>query len=322
MSTQFDLSEFLNEELPKIDADFSENSLHLNRRPYHAACLFVEEYIVEIEGDDKENYQQKSWFKKIYQMIREWYADRYGEALYAENRTSKVILSIVMIYDTPFELNIPKYIRGDSDENEKFWISTPYEVLPDEEVLNWVQEPPNFEQMDERLLGEVTESICHKSTHLRTIRMRCINATFVNDSMEDLLESVPIHIEYSAGNILSEDPIQLGQAYWDIQMATEKVLKSLIYQFDTEPPHTHNLKTLLDALINVHEIHIESSFVDNFPGHREIINLRYSRNNDLIEVVSQFDEAIIFIYECVHLIDQRINLEKAKFHLQLPPWME
>ena len=76
-----DLANFLEYQLPIFDELLAEEQMPLHQRPFAATIQFVTYCIVEIEGDDKNNFLEKAWFKSFYQLVSGWYSNRRSEEL-------------------------------------------------------------------------------------------------------------------------------------------------------------------------------------------------------------------------------------------------
>src|SRR4051794_30877389 len=64
-----------------IDEHLAELHVPIPDRVLQASLLFVQHNIQGIEGDSKEDFIGKGWFKAIFQTIRSWYEEKYGPAL-------------------------------------------------------------------------------------------------------------------------------------------------------------------------------------------------------------------------------------------------
>lgn len=87
-----------------FDEILADSQKPLSQRPFAAALYFVDYCIVDIKGDNKEKFLEKEWFKSIYKIIKQWYRDRYAEAMNLIREESA--LGIILIYKTPFQLNL------------------------------------------------------------------------------------------------------------------------------------------------------------------------------------------------------------------------
>jgi hypothetical protein len=70
---------------------------------------------------------EKPWFTFFYQQASEWYYRRHGDAVKgkSENHAS----SVVLIYGTPFEVQIPLSVDGGWKSATGRWFCWPDEVL-------------------------------------------------------------------------------------------------------------------------------------------------------------------------------------------------
>lgn len=71
---------FLTDLLPQLDEALAKAGKSVSERPMEAARFIVNELIVDIKGDTKDNFLQKSWFASIFLIAQDWFKKRYGNA--------------------------------------------------------------------------------------------------------------------------------------------------------------------------------------------------------------------------------------------------
>jgi hypothetical protein len=127
-----------------IDLKLSARNTAISQRPFCAVIEFVEDFIIEIKGDTKDDYHNKKWFKHLYNYSADWYRERYGSAFHS--KTKNDYKGVILIYHTPFEIRIPQTIVKKDDDGISKWITFPNEILPEEHVIDWIVTAPNFDK--------------------------------------------------------------------------------------------------------------------------------------------------------------------------------
>ena len=116
----------LRETLPWIDERFSKDRRAVPERPFAAARIIVDDFIVDIEGDTKDDYLTKPWFAGIYQPIYKWYEGRYGQAL-TRSRQAQT-RGLVPYFGTPLLFRLP-LVLNEPGLGGTTWVRFPKEVL-------------------------------------------------------------------------------------------------------------------------------------------------------------------------------------------------
>lgn len=92
-----------------------------------ATMNFVEYCTVKTENGSKENMLEKPWFTFFYQQASERYYRRHGDAV--KGKSENHAPSVVLIYGTPFEVQIPLSVDGGWKSATGRWFCWPDEVL-------------------------------------------------------------------------------------------------------------------------------------------------------------------------------------------------
>jgi len=311
------MSKWLEDQLPVIDEILSNDQIHLWQRPFLAACYFVEYCIIDIEGDDTENFLEKKWFKTIYKLTRKWYQDRYADAI--EKHKDDSALGVVLIYNTPFQLCIPIGIVQEKESNDKQWLCLPNSVLPEENVLDWITSQPNLNKMSKDELESLKNNISKISLLTRIIRVNLWSASLKNELCKISI-SIPAHIEKAINDILSLEDGRISTSFWEIHLSLEKSLKLLILQNGDWHKNEHNLKKLCKIVNN--RIGLECGIFDKFPESSEAIRQRYGEGNSFTvqEAVDNYISAMEVIANLSGLLKRKFVFRNARFLCQIPTW--
>ncbi len=275
------------EQLIVIDEVLSKRGTSLILRPFEAATLFVNECILEIEGDTKDNYWEKKWFSDIYQWTEEWYRERYGDAF--KNDRKENAKGITRVYGTPFALDIPLTLTEPEEPGKTVWLIFPIEIMPNETPVDWLMPKPKLQQLSEQQLTRLTKEIEFVATSLRSINVNLMTAEYPLYSLQMLGGGITAHLKKAVIDILTGKPEQISIAFWEIHLAIEKSIKLLLKQTGESPPNTHNLNKLrkmADSIADSSEL--RDSF-EQCPSDKEAIKYRYGENDNVsAEKVIQF----------------------------------
>ena len=315
-----DLAAFFEDQLPIFDQILAGQQMPLRQRPLAATVKFVTYCIVKIEGDDKENFIEKPWFKSVYQLISEWYARRYGDAI--KHRRDNSSNGVVLIYDTPFRISIPFSIPGKRESATKRWLCFPTEVLSEENVFDWFASAPNFKKMPSAELSFVERDVRTVAAATRTIRVNLMTATLHPDAMNKLAGGVTAHIEKSVSDILSLDEGRIANSFWETHLAVEKSLKLLIRQHGTVPPKIHDLEMLCKIANGIDDVSIDSRLLKNLPLHREAIRRRYGDGDPVTvkQAILNYGDTLTVLKSFTEALSRQFVMKNAKFLIRALPW--
>lgn len=316
------MKSIVREQLVIIDEILSKREKPLTLRPLEAAIIFVNEVIVEIKGEDKNDFHEKKWFAEIYKWTDEWYQERYGEAIKnSHDNTSK---GIAIVYGTPFSLIVPMTLSEPEEPGKTSWLIFPNSIFPEEKILDWLQPKPNLEQLTEQQLATLKEEIEYVGVCLRSIRINIMSAEYVNASLQMLGGSISAHFEKSVQDILSGKREQLTVSFWEMHLAIEKAIKLFLKQNKLACPKTHDLirlREISNQKIETDELNYSFSIC---PTEKDSIKYRYGEMQDVSveKAYILYKEALKIVAFYTKALYRKITMENARFLLQLPPWQK
>lgn len=314
------MQKMVRDQLVIIDEILAKRGSELIMRPLEAAIFFVEECIVEIKGDTKEDFAEKKWFADIYRWTYGWYRERYGDAL--NDRKREYGKGIVRVYGTPFALNVPLTVTEDEDPGNTVWLIFPDSLMPDEIPTDWLHPKPNLEHLSLEDSKTLEQEIEFVTTSIRSIERSLSTADYPAPSSQMLGGSIAAHVETAVQGILSGKREQVSVGLWELHLAMEKALKLFLSQKSGTPPKTHDL----GQLRKLAEPHAESTILDSSfrdcPTATEAISYRYGENKSVsVEAAIQTYYASLRIVRFyASALDKTIIMNNARFLLQKPPW--
>ena len=318
-SSENGIKEFIEYQLPIFDDILAESQKPLHERPFAAALYFVDYCIVNIKGDTKENFFEKEWFRSIYKLIKQWYQERYGTALKANN--DYTALGVVLIHKTPFQLNIPLSIAQEKEGNDKRWFCLPISIQDNENVFDWIENKPNLEKIPEADVAELKKNISEIATKHREIHVNLMSAS-LERSLHKISSTIPAHLDKAVRDILSLDGGRISTSYWEIHLAIEKAIKLIILQNERDHQNKHDLEKLCRIANNIRGIPLDCTVFSSFPPDNEAIKQRYGEGSSFTiqEAVNNYISAGSVISKLTKLLKRQFIMNNARFLIAIPPW--
>lgn len=313
------LKEFLAYQLPIFDDILAESQKPLSERPLAAAFYFVDYCVVETEGDAKENFLEKEWFKSVYKLIKQWYDERYGVA--QKTIKESIALGVFLIYKTPFELNIPLSIAQEWKGYDKRWFCIPISVQDNENVFDWIKKKPNIETMSGSDLENLKNIITDIATNNRTIHVNLMTAS-LEPVQYKISSTIPAHLDKAVRDILSLDRGRISTSYWEIHLAIEKTLKLIILQNKRDHQNKHNLDKLCRIANNIKGMALDCDKLAKFPSDNEAIQQRYGEGSSFTiqAAVENYIAACDVIASLTSAFKRKFIMKNARFLIAIPPW--
>lgn len=316
---QNSLKDFMEYQLPIFDDILAESQKPLSERPLAAAFYFVDYCIVEIKGDSKDKFLEKEWFRSIYKLIKQWYKERYSDALKITN--DYMALGVFLIYKTPFQLKIPLSIAQEQVGDDKRWFCLPNSVLDGENVIDWIENKPNTENMSGDDFEKLKKNINDIATNARSTHVNLMSAS-LEKNLHKISNTIQAHIDKAVRDILSLNVGKISTSYWEIHLAIEKAIKLIILQNGRDHQNKHNLDKLCKIANNIKGITLDRSIFSKFPSNDEAIKQRYGEGSyfTIQEAVNNFISANEVISKLTGLLKREFILDNARLLISIPPW--
>jgi hypothetical protein len=321
MNTNSDpFMEELQEHLLLIDKLLTRHRVPIQQRPLRAAVLFLHEGVLEIEGDTKDNFAQKSWFSNLYRDVERWYVERYGSAL--KQRTRDTMSSVVCIYGTPFSADVPLTLIERVPKEQAAWLCYSDTVAPDEPVLSWIAHAHNL-QTDPAEAAVVSDSLRETAGLLRSIHVHLITAEHPDPATSGLAQGISPHLEHGANDIVRFDNHGLSNAMWEIYFACEKAAKTLLRHHGITPPRKHDMPILHQLAVKQLGPDGLDKAVAKLPT-RSAISHRYAEipTPPLDDVLQTYQAALTIIESFSRRMRRKWRLNKARFKFRTAPWIK
>lgn len=311
--------EFLRETLPWIDEHLASSGTPVQNRPLIVACQIVDLFVIEIRGDTKENYFDKTWFAGIFKLIYKWYERRYGDTL-KKSRQAKAF-GIVTYFGTPYLLQVP-LVFTEPGENGTAWLHFPREVLPSEDSLGWIETPLPLDTMKPKHKQALRIAATRVASALRAINLDLNLADLTEERHRGLARSVIRHLEKAASDTVANDRENISLAIWDLQMACEKSIKVYLSQKKIEYPATHDLRKLQKLALDGADWPEARAAMPGMPSEKRVIAWRYAeiRPPTPKEVERIYNSALSLCGEYAKRLSRKLVLNNASIQLRRPPW--
>lgn len=321
--------ETISEHLAFIDHVLSLESVPLGSRPMRATVEFVERFLIEVRdgksGNKIDVMSEKEgasrWFFYIFKQVNKWYYKRYGNVISKSSREN--IKGLVLIWGAPFIINIPIVVTKPGLPGKTVKIYFLRSLQKDENPINWLRYPPNFNSMTETEFENVRNECREVSLALRSITNDLFGVYEDDAEFNGLLNNVWYYLESNATRALASGQAGNSTAiYWNIQMTCECAFKALLKQKIGSFPTTHDLLHLYDlALPYIDDL--DKEVLKNIPKHREMIKLRYGQSGD-INIIKYYAA-----YNCMLEVIRKVvksmvslSLKDAWFEMDIDPFQD
>lgn len=322
------LDDLLNSELEWIDDLLAKTEREIAHRPLEAGILFVKHFVQAVReggneeavnGEQPDQWLTKPWFKKLMQTIDAWYRQKYGPAM--KGRETPRFRSITVIYQTPFELVIPKTMTRPDKPGESVWLVFPVDIQPEEQVLEYIIDPPNLETMSLREKHRTEYAIGRIARTVRQIHHNLQSAERTYLEIDALLIAVQVHLDKAVNDLLDHQQRAVGSALYEMYMAVEKALKVVRIQVRGIAEHTHDLEKLL---LDAKEVRpsLIAAIPTDMPSEKDANKFRYGKNphKSVLDCVRLYYRILAFLVPVTDTLERRIRFENAQFKIGRLPW--
>lgn len=320
VSSGFD--NFLLQTLPDVDESLAKQGFALSQRPLRASLIIVNHCILEIEGDTKEDYWSKSWFKVIFSAVEKWYEKRYGNAL--QHQKSDKVVTVVSIFGTPFRADVPLVVKEPPLPDKTFWLCFPISVAESEDHMSWIVDPPNFDISTAVERDAASSALIETAMRLRSTHVNLMTTDHPAESIRALAEAIVPHLERSALDIASQELNRRPMALWELNFACEKVIKTFLRHQCIAPKRTHDVRRLHAQAVGYLGPTEIDSLIDQFPSELVAVKHRYGElpAPPLEDLLSIYRTALVIASGYSQKLTRKFTFNNARFQLKMPPWLE
>ena len=313
--------EAIAERLVLIDEYLSATEIPVPQRITQAAFMFVQDWIIDIEGDDKTDFALKPWFAVIYHHVKEWYRDHYGPA--TEGGGGSIASGVVLVRGMPVEVKVPLTRSTVETPGETAWLHFPVTIDEGEGPEDWLVNAPPLAKLDLRQRKKLAKKLKAVGTGLRCIRTNLMGIKPSDDTVNGLLKGILPEFESAAANILRQEASGRGAALWSLQMAMEKILKAFAQHKTGTFRHSHDLFVLYDD-VKDHGISAKRTLLNKMPREPQIMSDRYglAGTPSITEVMDAYDAALEFAGQASRSFGRDFSIGGARFLLKKPAWTE
>lgn len=302
-----------------IDEHLGELNVPIPDRVLQASLLFVQHNIQGIEGDSKDNFIGKGWFKAIFQTIRSWYEEKYGPAV---NKPKPRLIGACKMVGAIFRLEIPITLTRVETPGETAWLVFPVDLQPEEDPKRWFVVQPNFDSLDpivrERGLDEAVET----GRLLRTIHSELMTANRPDDTATELTGKTLTHIANAAEMLTDTHRPMFRLASWEAHQAVESALKLFSRQLTGGHLRHHDLQELFDR-VKARAPRVDHQLFNLIPSGRRIVEIRAGEgaNVDAEEGYRTYRAALALTAQISFCMPGLVRMQNAAFLLKKAPFI-
>lgn len=302
--------------LELFDTHLATTGREIVKRPLDVAFMLIDEQVISIKGIAQKDVIDTQHFRVLFQHVKKWYEEKYGQECLRSG--SSPLQGVVLIYRTPFLINIPLTVTTKNDQStDVLNVYFPKKISAEKDLLSMVLNPPAFATMPNKIkdltkykikkLGSRLRSIYH-NTMLADVDKRCMR----------MRDSIVAHLSNSARYIMAYDDNCVASAYWEIQLALEKSFKIFLYQRYGTFAKTHNLPDLYERCGGKLELGFGMNLMKFIPADKEIINYRYyGCNASIIDLMICYKCCLSMVEKISYLYKRTLGLgENTCFYVR------
>lgn len=316
---QNDLREHIDEHMPHIDELLAEQNIPINKRFFHAARLFVETAVLESSYKSNQELLESEVYREcILPLFSDWYFEKYGDL--AEGYNNDCYAGMAFVYGQPVSIKIPATTKEIVEEGKLIRMTFPDHLQDFEEIEDLIQPKFDFRRMGDEETKRLRDQIAKIVSLTRSINLDLNTANNPSQPSLDMIHGIWNHFEKAISDVLTLKSELASIACWEIHLAIEKSLKTLIHDKSGQVVHGHNLNKLIDILSR-HEKGVESSKLSSLPSDKDAIKLRYAEMiKSPVDAFDYYMIALEFVGDIVSRLERNLNINNASLTLKMAPW--
>lgn len=310
---------FLTDLLPQLDKALANAGKSVSERPMEAARFIVDEVIVDIKGDTKDNYMEKPWFALIFLSVQNWFKKRYGIAQVHPKRDAH---GVVKHFGALYLLRIPLTLSKPQGDGT-CWLTFAKDVLSEEDATGWILNGPSLDGLHPKQVVTLRREATKTATQIRGIANDLMTADVADDADRAMAASVLRHLDKAASDICAPSHESSSLAVWDLHMACEKVMKAYLTQERVAYPMTHDLRKLNRLAPAKHDWSAVKLTLGNFPSEARVMQWRYQEivAPSVEELWRFYGVALQVCSTYASRMSRKWTFNNFSVHLKKPPWL-
>ena len=150
-----------------------------------------------------------------------------------------------------------------------------------------------------------------------------MTADLESDSIRSMTKTISSHLQKAAKDILEASSSSVCTAFWEIQMAVEKVLKAYIFQQGTTPPQTHDLVELLEIASMGNNLSAKIGLLRRLPQPKVVLALRYAPyvGFGIKEAMASYRIGLDLVAYFSAQLKRKITMNSTSVLIKRPPWL-
>lgn len=302
-----------------IDEHLSERRVPIPDRVLQAALIFVENNIVDIRGDSKDDFIQKEWFQFIFRTIRGWYENKYGAAL---NRLDQFLIGACEIAGAFFQIRVPRILRRVEKPGETVWVVFPIDLQPEEDPRKWFVAPPNFDALDASVGNAALKTSEMTGKILRSIHCDLMMAERPDDISSALASKIQAHVRLAAEHLTDVSNQIFGLVAWESHQAIESALKLLTRQLKGSHATHHDLVQLFHG-VGGSVANVDEAALQKMPSSKRIIEMRAGEGCPVNaqEAYEIYETSIELTSQVTAAMPGKFRMKNAAFLIKKAPFV-
>jgi len=315
------------EVLPIIDQGLAVDDMEISQRPFWASFRFAQHFIQRVRAGGKEwepdfdslQFASEPWFKELHRSVSAWYRARYPGAFDRSPRTAR---GVVLIWGTPFLIEVPLLVTSPGTPGKTVWLSFPDSVRDDEDAMNWVSSSPDLSQIEPEEQTQIRALVSEVASSLRRISVAVMGIGQSDAVVSGFAQGIMVHLQSAADRVIQHGRRGgTSRGYWEIQMACESAFKALSQHVTGEYTETHDLFYLYDRLPEP-PAGLQRDLLRQVPRWQDVADLRYGQRADpqIADFFQCYRSALVIVAALVDPIAS-LRFGKASFEIARAPWL-
>ena len=304
----------------EIDSWLAQENTKPSLRPFKAAILFVEHFVLEVSGGDKENFAEQAWFAVVFHHVRDWYDQNYGAQMHEQS--DGFSRAVVGVRGIPVKFKVPLTRSVVEVEGVTAWLCFPNAIEDGEDPTHWLVDAPPIANLLRKDRDKLERECRRTAVALRNVRLNTQGLTGSSEVIDGLVSGILPELEAAAGHIVTNKPEAFGLAAWCLQMALERTLNSLALQKHGNYKKTHDLFSLFD-LVAVTLAPMNRDLMKGFLRQGEVMDARYGQGKGVEreQIFKSYLAAIEFVANATSKFDRTLSVSGGRLLLKMPPWL-
>jgi hypothetical protein len=150
-----------------------------------------------------------------------------------------------------------------------------------------------------------------------------MTATSDDNAISGMKSGIIRHLEEAAEDIFRYEISGISIAFWEMQMALEKILKVYLMQRGERNPYNHNVVNMVKISADKYKMEIDTNLFGDIPSEKEAIQYRYGEIHGTTPQYAYevYKNVLLIINSYSQALKRNLIMNNASLKITPPPWM-